>query len=400
MFVLHFLLILFLTSEEKLSVSSGRYFFKNGWNWKQKRKLRAQLTDRGNRCRSLCRKEPEAQLRVVHMCSAVLVVMRCRTRCPVPTGKAALIHRSPWPRLRSQGSVQCRRSGAACKQWYLTEETGEGVLAHSCCVLVVGLCKGIAEGGQQAAQIQRMKRADRLISLDTLKIQEPICIMGGAGKVCTYQAGKWTLFSWRKLEIVNFSTGRMAPAPFVHWQLQSRFSAVVVLSSTAPKPAEPQPGSSARDRSVIAVGGSLLGGRRSPICQRELPSREVSCLPRSGIQGAVTSDCTALPRGHQWLCQRSHWWECSANSYKQERNDLGCEGQGSLGCSEPEMVEFRILRGRSKGNSKNATMDFRRADFGLSRDLLGSITGHMALERRDIQESLLIFKDCVPKAQQ
>jgi len=57
-------------------------------------------------------------------------------------------------------------------------------------VLVVGLCKGIAEGGQQAAQIQRMKRADRLISLDTLKIQEPICIMGGAGKVCTYQAGK------------------------------------------------------------------------------------------------------------------------------------------------------------------------------------------------------------------
>jgi len=64
------------------------------------------------------------------------------------------------------------------------------------------------------------------------------------------------------------------------------------------------------------------------------------------------------------------------------------------------MVEFRILRGRSKGNSKNATMDFRRADFGLSRDLLGSITGHMALERRDIQESLLIFKDCVPKAQQ
>jgi len=35
------------------------------------------------------------------------------------------------------------------------------------------------------------------------------------------------------------------------------------------------------------------------------------------------------------------------------------------------MVEFRILRAASRVHSKLTTLDFRRADFGSFRDLLG-----------------------------
>ncbi|PKU30953.1 rna-directed dna polymerase from mobile element jockey-like [Limosa lapponica baueri] len=45
--------------------------------------------------------------------------------------------------------------------------------------------------------------------------------------------------------------------------------------------------------------------------------------------------------------------------------------KGSLGCSDHEMVEFKILRAARRVHSKLATLDFRRADFDLFRDLLG-----------------------------
>jgi len=38
--------------------------------------------------------------------------------------------------------------------------------------------------------------------------------------------------------------------------------------------------------------------------------------------------------------------------------------QGSLGCSDYEMVEFRILRGASRVKIKITMLDFRRADSG------------------------------------
>jgi len=46
---------------------------------------------------------------------------------------------------------------------------------------------------------------------------------------------------------------------------------------------------------------------------------------------------------------------------------------GRLGCSNHEMVEFRILRGRSRAISRIKTLDFRRAKFGLFKELLGGI---------------------------
>ncbi|KAK4807056.1 hypothetical protein QYF61_018397 [Mycteria americana] len=47
--------------------------------------------------------------------------------------------------------------------------------------------------------------------------------------------------------------------------------------------------------------------------------------------------------------------------------------RGSLGCSDHEMVEFRILRERNKTKSRISALDFRRVDLGLFRDLLRRI---------------------------
>ena len=55
---------------------------------------------------------------------------------------------------------------------------------------------------------------------------------------------------------------------------------------------------------------------------------------------------------------------------------------GSLGCIDHEMVELRILRGGNKANGRITTPNFRRADFGLCRDLLGRIPWETVLESR------------------
>ena len=42
---------------------------------------------------------------------------------------------------------------------------------------------------------------------------------------------------------------------------------------------------------------------------------------------------------------------------------------GSLGSSDHEMVNFRILGGGSRAISRNKILDFRRANFGLFKEL-------------------------------
>jgi len=54
--------------------------------------------------------------------------------------------------------------------------------------------------------------------------------------------------------------------------------------------------------------------------------------------------------------------------------------KGSPGCSDCEMVEFKILRAVMRVHSKLTTLAFRRADFGLFRDLLGRVPWDKALE--------------------
>ena len=67
--------------------------------------------------------------------------------------------------------------------------------------------------------------------------------------------------------------------------------------------------------------------------------------------------------------------------------------RGSLGCSDHEMVDFRILREGNKANSRITALDFRRADSGQFMDLLGGIPWDIVLQRRGVQEDKLIFKD-------
>ncbi|GAB0179418.1 hypothetical protein GRJ2_000407100 [Grus japonensis] len=74
--------------------------------------------------------------------------------------------------------------------------------------------------------------------------------------------------------------------------------------------------------------------------------------------------------------------------------------KGSLGCSDHETVEFKILRAARRVHSKLTTLAFRRADFGLFRDLLGRLPWDKVLEGRGAQESWLVFKDHLLQAQE
>ncbi|GAB0190215.1 hypothetical protein GRJ2_001486800 [Grus japonensis] len=74
--------------------------------------------------------------------------------------------------------------------------------------------------------------------------------------------------------------------------------------------------------------------------------------------------------------------------------------KGSLGCSDHEMMEFKILMAVRRAHSKLATLDFSRADYGLFRDLLGRVLWDKALEGRGAQDSWLVFKDHLLQAQE
>ena len=59
-------------------------------------------------------------------------------------------------------------------------------------------------------------------------------------------------------------------------------------------------------------------------------------------------------------------WTCYSKNKEELIEDL--KVKGSLGCSNCETVEFKILREVSKINSRITAPDFRRADLGLSRE--------------------------------
>ncbi|GAB0181828.1 mitochondrial enolase superfamily member 1 [Grus japonensis] len=61
--------------------------------------------------------------------------------------------------------------------------------------------------------------------------------------------------------------------------------------------------------------------------------------------------------------------------------------KGSLGCSDHEMVEFKILRAARRVHSKLTILSFSRADFGFFRDMLGRVPWDKALEGRGAQEN-------------
>ncbi|KAF1501108.1 hypothetical protein FQV17_0014956, partial [Megadyptes antipodes antipodes] len=73
---------------------------------------------------------------------------------------------------------------------------------------------------------------------------------------------------------------------------------------------------------------------------------------------------------------------------------------GRLGLSDHEMVEFSILGEVRRGASKTATMNFRRADFGLFRTLVERVPWETVLKGKGVQEGWTFFKKEVLKAQE
>lgn len=72
----------------------------------------------------------------------------------------------------------------------------------------------------------------------------------------------------------------------------------------------------------------------------------------------------------------------------------------SLGCSDQEMVAYEIRRATRRAHCTFTTLDFRRTDFGLFKDLLRRALWDVALERSGPQESWLEFKDHLLQAQE
>jgi len=65
---------------------------------------------------------------------------------------------------------------------------------------------------------------------------------------------------------------------------------------------------------------------------------------------------------------------------------------GRLGCSDHEMMNFRILHGGSRAIRRIQTLDFRRTNYGLFKELLGGIPWLRALEGRGVQEWWSLLK--------
>ncbi|KAK4831206.1 hypothetical protein QYF61_016043 [Mycteria americana] len=73
---------------------------------------------------------------------------------------------------------------------------------------------------------------------------------------------------------------------------------------------------------------------------------------------------------------------------------------GCLGQSDHEMIEFLICGEAARGVSKTATLDFRRADFGLFRRRVERVPWEAALMGKGVQEGWTFFKEEVLKAQE
>ena len=67
------------------------------------------------------------------------------------------------------------------------------------------------------------------------------------------------------------------------------------------------------------------------------------------------------------------------------------EAGGCLWQSDHNLVEFSILGGVRRGNSKTATLDFRRADFALFRRLAGGVPWDSVLESKGAEDFSLCY---------
>jgi len=78
----------------------------------------------------------------------------------------------------------------------------------------------------------------------------------------------------------------------------------------------------------------------------------------------------------------------------------GIKGGGSLGCSDCALVEFVILRNVDLTKSGIRNLNFGRANFRLFKALLAEISWDSVLRDIDVEESWLLFKSALLKAQE
>ena len=98
-----------------------------------------------------------------------------------------------------------------------------------------------------------------------------------------------------------------------------------------------------------------------------------------------------LPDSRNWEAKKERH-SVGLNPNKEELV-IDVKAGGSLGCSDHEMVEFRLLIRESRAKSRGTPPDFRSTDFNLFGFLLGRIPWCIVLERRRIQKSWLTLSD-------
>lgn len=129
-----------------------------------------------------------------------------------------------------------------------------------------------------------------------------------------------------------------------------------------------------QERTILLKGGAFGVGIKKNVCQ--------VAVDLSPYSPELEDSNSEKPY------QRPYLLFCSSgpHSYQQRRTLLGIISKGSLGYSDNELLEFRILRTGTKMKSKLTTLDFKRVYFGLFRDLLGRVPWDKGMEGRGAQE--------------
>jgi len=81
---------------------------------------------------------------------------------------------------------------------------------------------------------------------------------------------------------------------------------------------------------------------------------------------------------------------------KKERLVEDVKVGGNLGCSDHDMVKLRILCGGNREINRITTLKFRRANFGLFKDLRGGIPWVRALEGSGGPRDLITIQASLP----
>jgi len=74
--------------------------------------------------------------------------------------------------------------------------------------------------------------------------------------------------------------------------------------------------------------------------------------------------------------------------------------RGSLGCSNHALVEFVILRNVGLAKCGVRTLNFRRVNLRLFKELLVAISWEAVLRDKGVEQSWLLFKDAFLRVQE